>query len=145
MSDWDQILRESSSDRRFDPMKAVPGSHGQPRATYHNPKTGQEFILPADAYNISHYMGRGLRLGSAPDALQQAWLNRNLSSDERPEFAPEVLAEMGSQATGPSENLGALVIALQQQVARLLARLSSNVAGPAVEETTVEPVQLRLL
>ncbi len=55
----------------------LPGAEGPPKTIYHNPKTGQEFKgLPADSYNLVHYLSRGLSIGPAPEILKEVWENR---------------------------------------------------------------------
>lgn len=148
MPSWEQILRESSSDRRVESMEPVKGSHGPPVSYYHNPETGQEFPgLPLDAWSLMRYISRGLRPGRAPVELRAMWAEAQLKQ-KRPEFDPEVLAYVEGveqqQSTG-NNKLEALVLALQQQVTSLTEKLTGAPVTEPVDVASQEPVQLKLL
>ncbi len=53
----------------------LPGADGVDSAVFHNPDTGKEYPhLPVDAYHLTRYLRRGLRMGPAPAELKEAWL-----------------------------------------------------------------------
>jgi len=125
-------------------IEELPDADGPPKTTYHNPRTGQEFRrLPADAWGISHYLGRGLRVGPAPEDLRQAWEQR--PAQARPELDSSLTFELPEASPQqPTNNLEALVLALQRQVAELTAKLTGEPAIP-VAIAPIKPTQLKLL
>jgi hypothetical protein len=65
--------RELAGGANATTAKWLPGARGPGSTSYHNPRTGQEFRLPFDAYSIARYSMRGLVLGRAPDYLKQLY------------------------------------------------------------------------
>jgi hypothetical protein len=43
---------------------------GPSKIAYHDPNTGKEFVLPADPYNLTHYLARGFAIGPASADLK---------------------------------------------------------------------------
>ncbi len=80
----------------------IPGAEGPVKTTYHNPKTGQEFKnLPADSYNLVHYLSRGLQIGPAPVILKEVWENR----EAREPNATVTGAELPEELKDPTAKL----------------------------------------
>ena len=50
-------------------VSPLAGSTGSGKALYHNPKTGQELMLPGSVEDIAWYTLKGFRIGSAPTHL----------------------------------------------------------------------------
>lgn len=69
----DTEIRQVQTRGRTD-VALLPGSE-PPKATYHNPRTGQEFHgLPRDPYSLELYMiVHGLVLGPAPKELRDSY------------------------------------------------------------------------
>ena len=98
----------------------LPGAEGPPKITYHNPKTGQEFPdLPADSYNLMHYIGRGLTVGPPSAELKAKWDAREVvevaSTITGTELPPEL-----QQANLNNQGLVEEVAALTEMVKMLV-------------------------
>jgi len=77
----DEEKRQLAMKGYSDPV-ILPGAEGPDKATYHNPKTGKEMILPIDPHNLLHYMGKGYRVGPASPELKEKWANRKIEDNE---------------------------------------------------------------
>ena len=115
-------------------LEPLPGAGGPPKATYHDPKTGQEFPgLPVDSYSIWNYtVRRGLAFGPAPAELKAKFVPKR---DVELAYIGE-----GSDLSAGDSAPNSVVQQLLDRIEALEARLSVQ-----TEDGPVEPVQGRLL
>ncbi len=120
----------------------IPGAEGPVKTIYHNPKTGQEFKnLPADSYNLVHYLSRGLQIGPAPAILKEVWENRKA----RPPDATVTGAALPEELKDPTAKLRDEIQELKDMMKGLLeskkvtSPVPSNDVTIEVEEKEPEP------
>ena len=124
---------------RLDP----PGIDSLRLGIYHDPKTGQEFTLPASPSHIMWYMtgrkygDKPLMYGPASEELRARWLETKASlvAPEQ-EYMREVKEQLEEAEADATNQLLAVVQQLQRQVSDLQAQMSGVV--PAQEHTVVE-------
>lgn len=126
----------------------LPGASGPQTATYHNPRTGQEFSgLPTDPWSLERYMKvHRLLPGRAPAALRAEWeeTKKTLAdpTDEYRDAAAEIVRGFEDQKQANNDLLLSLVERLTQQVADLTTRLDGRPAEPPARPAPVEEKQL---
>ena len=55
-------------------IRPLAGADGAVSTSFHNPKTGQEFVnLPVDPRALGRYLNRGWQTGPATDEMRQKW------------------------------------------------------------------------
>ena len=139
---------------RLDP----PGIESLQLGVYHDPKTGQEFKLPASPSHIVWYMtgrkygNKPLIYGPASEELKAKWLEikANRVGAEQ-EFMPEVKKQLAEAEADATNQLLVVVQQLQKQVSDLQAQMSGvvpaqerTVTEEKEEEAPIEPRQLTL-
>jgi hypothetical protein len=133
--------------------KGVPLPSGPSKGIYHNPNTGQEFLLPNDPFNMEHYTKRhrlrhdpkkhgkgawGVKFvyGPAPAELKAKW------EQNGPERVDKDTSNE-DQRSQETKDLTDMVKALSQQVAALQQQLSGepqvDAYGIIEEEEVKEP------
>ena len=131
---------------RLDP----PGIDSLKLGIYHDPKTGQEFNLPASPSHIMWYMtgrkygNKPLMYGPASEDLKEKWLEIKaaLVAPEQ-EYMREVKEKLEEAEADATNQLLAVVQQLQKQVSELQAQMSGVV--PAQERTIVEEKEEALI
>ena len=120
-----------------------PGIESLRLGPYHDPKTGQEFKLPASPSHIMWYMtgrkygNKPLIYGPASEELKARWLEiktKRVGAEQ--EFMPEVKKQLEEAEADATNQLLVVVQQLQKQVSDLQAQMSGVV--PAQERTVVE-------
>ena len=139
---------------RLDP----PGIDRLRLGIYHDPKTGQEFTLPASPSHIMWYMtGRKygknpLMYGPASEELKERWLETKaaLVAPEQ-EYMREVKEQLEEAEADATNQLLVIVQQLQKQISDLQAQVSGVVpaqerivVAEKEEEAPIEPKQLAL-
>ena len=99
---------------------------GPTKITYHNPKTGKEMVLPADAYNITHYLSRGLMIGPTPNELKVKY------ESEEPEVISNTIygADLPPELQPEDSKLSTEVAELKKMVKILLEAQTSKGSVP---------------
>lgn len=94
---------------------------GTPQGLYHDPRTGQEFQLPATPTHTSMYQARGLKLGAAPPKMRKQWEKLQAQRTEGPEAAfRRESAEMLRQLTPEAEERLSKIEEKLEQLTELL-------------------------
>ena len=130
-----------------------PGIESLKLGIYHDPKTGQEFTLPASPSHVMWYMtGRKygkqpLIYGPASEELKTKWLEIKAARvGPEQEYMREVKEQIAEAEADATNQLLVVVQQLQRQVSDLQAQMSGVV--PAQERTVVEeeaPIEPRQL
>jgi hypothetical protein len=90
-------------------IRDLPYDESQPFATYHNPKTGQIFKrLPADAWSMKQYLGRGFRMGLPAANNATIEVEENIDSNDIASLLKAMqkeIADLKSQLNGKNETV----------------------------------------
>ena len=130
-------------------IRPLAGADGAVSTSFHNPKTGQEFInLPIDPYHLGRHLQRGLVMGPPSPELQAKW---EAGEVERQAANDTLMAEHLSKAPTPIEESPRFNEAVTAAVTQVLEKLGvvlpgvEKVAPAPVPEEEGAPVQLCLL
>ena len=103
---------------------------GPSKLTYHDPKTGKEMSLPADAHNIVHYLARGLMVGPAPADLKKKYEESEENIVHNTVYGTELPPELRDTA---GDELRAEVSELKDMMKALLKAQTSIASVPFSE------------
>ena len=126
-------------------IRPLAGADGAVSTSFHNPKTGQEFVnLPVDPRALGRYLNRGWQTGPATDEMRQKWAD---GEAERQAANDALMAEHMEKAPSPIEETPRFAEAVAAAVTKVLEKLNEKQEAPPQEEKAeVEPegVQLAL-
>ncbi len=131
-------------------IRPLAGADGAVSTSFHNPKTGQEFInLPIDPYHLGRHLRRGLVMGPASPELRAKWEG---GEAERQAANSTLMAEHLSKAPPPIEESPRFNEAVAAAVTQVLEKLGVKIPSEKQEAREegkegaeeLAPIQLEL-
>ena len=117
----------------------LPGANGVESAAFHDPNTGREFPrLPVDAYHLTRYLKRGLRMGPASAELKATWLagaeDRKAADDASVHKYKESDQYQVDQEDRNGQSNEVIAAVVLQVLAKLGVKVPSEPQAPQEEE-----------